>query len=404
MNARLAVIGLVIAVILAIGALWQQQLSVQQAQQAHAEATDADTRRVTAVAMMQEASGTQVAAEVGQATAQAAAEAASTAQGVAEANLATAQADREAAATLSAQIGLTATTGAEAAAATLAEAADQQATIVAQATTMLVTAQAERDTLATQQADTAALLATATAQLDLAVFAQEAAEEDREIALAQAWALGTAQAETRTDLATAQAIIEGVTPLPPTAIPPTVAPEQRPTSTPQPDEAPPQTTGDVFAPDEVFQAELSPLRVQYPGEWVVQELDNGVVFIGTDEGIYQRSAEEALVTGDFEIDMFISTREDLGFVGAELSEILSGFIDFVQQQDSTIDFGRIQNITIEDRDAVRSFGQDSRNDLVITVMQLEDDYVNVSFVYVPRESGPDAEAQIDVILETVALQ
>jgi hypothetical protein len=403
MNARLAVIGLVIAVVLAIGALWQQQLAVQQTQQAHVEATDADTRRITAVAMMQEASGTQVAAELGQATAQAAAAAASTAQGEAETNLVTAQAQSEAASTLSAQIGLTATAGSEAAEATLAEAADQQATVAAQATTVLLTAQAELDALSTQQADTQSLLATATAQIDLAVFAQEAAEEDREIALAQAWALGTAQAETRTDLATAQAIIEGVTPLPPTAIPPTAVPQERPTSTPQSD-APPQTTGEVAVPNEVFQAELSPLRVQYPDGWAVQELDNGVVFIGTDEGIYERSAREALVTGDFEIDMFISTREDLGFAGAELSEILSAFVDFVQQQDNTIDFGRIQNLTIEDRDAVRSFGQDNRNDLVITVMQLEDDYVNVSFVYVPRETGPDIEPQIDVILETVALQ
>lgn len=397
-STRLAVIGFIVAAIVAVYAFITQGQAVGAAQLAAAQATAAEDERVTAVAMMQEAISTQVQAEAGQATALAAVAIASTAQSESEAAAASALAAADTAATRSAQIAATSTAGSEAQATTAAEEAAVMATAQALSTSVLATAQTELDAQATVQVDTANQLATATAQVDLADFARQSAEDDRATALEQLWLMGTQQAETARELATAQAIISGV---PPTAVPteaPAATPTLRPeattvTNTNNPGEMPPLTNN--------FESNDQLVRVQYPQGWFAREVDVDFISIVNDDVLFDRG-NSPLQTGQYEIDILASKKETLGVdPAASPEEIIVTFVEFFQSRDDAFQVGDPTALTLGANQASRVIGTDGSNDLTITLLDTGSDGVALVFAYGAAGEGAQYAELLDSVLATV---
>jgi hypothetical protein len=397
-STRLAVIGFIIAVIIAVYAFITQQQATDRARLAAFEATLADEGRVTALALMQEAIGTQVQAEAGQATARADSAVASTAQSEAEAAVVSAEAQANEAVTRNAQIAATSTAASETLQATSAAATKRLSTIQAQGTAAIATVQAELDAQATTQADTLNQLATATSQIDLADFARQSAEADRARALEQLWAVGTRQAETLDELATAQAIISGVTPTPI----PTNAPPASPTL---PSEATPvsgiATDGNTESLSNNFESNDKRMRLQYPGGWFAREVNTNFVTIVNDSILFDRG-NQALASGQYEINVLASTRTDLGIpTAATAEEILLTFIDFFKSRDSTFQNGDPVALTLGSYAASRVPGNDSNNDLSVTLIDLGNDSVVLAFAYSTVGESDQFSTVLDTVLATV---
>lgn len=389
------IIGLVIAIAVAIFALVQQQQAVNDLRIAVTNAANADADRVTAVSMMQAAGATQVQAEIGQATARAAAEQASTAQATAQA----------AAGTAAVQLNDEGTRSADALATVSAEIANVQATatsqgdnlaaIQAEATAEVATLQGQLVGAATEQANTTNLLGTATAQVDLAEFAQQAAEDDRSNALNQLWAVSTNQADMRDELATAQAVLTGA---PPTDVP-------RPTQPPQPtadDSTPaadtttvPSTNADL---PNTFTSEDDKIQVSYPEGWFAQEFRNGTVIIVNEEALFNRT-ESALTSGQVEVDILVGTYEDYGIEpGTDPEVLLNEIVTNIQSRQSNFETTPVTALTIGDHAAARVFASDGDNDVSIYAVQLSDTALSVVYGLAASGEGQDS---VDIILGIV---
>lgn len=394
-STRLAVIGFIIAVIVAVYAFITQQQAVDNARLAAFQATTAEDGRVTAVAMMQEAVGTQVQAEAGQATARADSEIASTAQSEAEDAAATAEAQANQAATRSAQIIASSTAGSEALQSTSVADANNLSTSQAQSTAALATVQAELEAQVTLQADTASQLATATSQVDLADFAREAAEADRARALEQLWDIGTQQAETRDELATAQAIVSGATPthVPTDPPPPSATPQTAATAVTNSSELPPLTNE--------IETNNGLMRVQYPRGWFARETDIDFITITNDEALFERG-NGALESGQYEIDILAATKAELGIdPTATTEEVLLNFVEFFRSRDSAFEAGEPFSVTLGRHEGSRALGSDGSNDLAITLLYAGDEGVALVFGYGAVGEGNQFAELMDAVLATV---
>ncbi len=291
---RLPLVGLVIMIIIAVFALALQQQAVNDLRAQTTRAAIADNDRVTAVAMMQAASGTQVQAEVGQATAMAAARQASTAQAAAQAAAGTAAAQLDDAGTRSAQFAATGTANSDAMQATLAMHANNLATLQAESTAEVATLQGQLVAESTAQAELVAQLATATAQVDLAEFARKAAEDDRTNALNQLWTIGTRQADSSHQLATAQFILTGAPPA--TSTPrATATPELQLTSVN--DAATRHHSSTKGALTQTFQTSDKKIQVNYPEGWFAEEAQNGAIIIASIKKRFSRVTRASLAPG-----------------------------------------------------------------------------------------------------------
>ncbi len=395
MGSRLALIGFVIAVAIAAFAFFQQQQALNQANVNATVAAEAEDRRVTAVAMMQEAVGTQVQAEAGQATAIAQIDTAATAQAEAQNAQATAVAQAQAAETQSANVMATSTVRVGSLRETATESANAASTVIAESSAAIATIQTTIDAQATTQADTVNQLGTATAQVALAEFARESAEDDRTTALDDVWGLATALASTERELATAQAIAAGITATPrprPTQATPTPTPRApRPTAVPQ--------TGDGST--QSFTSSNETVSLSYPSDWVVTELNDGSIAIATSQGVLDRE-ESALQPGDAQIVLFGFTLEQIGAPdGTGPTDVAAGFARSLAQGQNPAQLGAPETVTIGSYDAARVVGTNADNDVSLVVMQTNGDEMVAALIFTAAGELADQEAQLDAILASV---
>ncbi len=387
MTQRLAIIGFIIAVIIAIFAFSQQQQAVDQARLALTQAAQAKEQGITAVAVANEAVTAQANAQSTEAAAMINANEAATAQVIAENDRTTAQAEINAGETAAARLQATSTAAAGAALSTIR--ADDRAmqTALAQSASDLTTKQAELDAQTTTQAETVAQLATATAQIDLAEFAREAAEEDRLAALTQAWAASTLIADTQDQLATAQAIIAGVTP----------TPRPQPTT-----ETSSSAEGEALALVNDFRSASGELTFQYPDGWATQEADTGAVLVASDPRMFE--SNEQITPGLF-MQILVAPAETLGQTpDAKPLDTLQDWVNLVRDQNPDLQMGDPSEVTIGTYRAARAEGGDTSGELVITTIDAGNGVVGVIFAFSSQGDMPLFLATVDALIASIAYQ
>ena len=366
---RLPLIGFVIMMIVAVFALAMQQQAVNDVRAQMTQAAKADDERVTAVAMAQAASGTQVQAEIGQATALAAAQGASTAQATAQSAAATAIAQLADEGTRSAQVAATNAADIGNVQATVTMHVNDLATVQAESTAELATLQGQLDEQATKQADLSGQLGTATAQVDLAEFARKVAEDDRSNALNQLWAISTIQADNAGQLATAQALLTVAPPA--TAAPQaTATPELQVTTVNDAATAVPNDTASSGRLPQLFVGADKKIQVGYPEGWFAQETQNGRIIIVNQEAIFSTSTSK-MNPGQMEIDVLAGTYTDFGLTdGTTPQQLMETIVGNFKSQQPTFVIGSITPLKIGSYDATQVLVDDTENDLIITIMQL----------------------------------
>jgi hypothetical protein len=403
MGQRLAVIGFVIAVILAIYMFTQQQQAQTDLQTAQTAQADMADRSGTAVAQAQGASTAQSQADDARITAVAQAENAAATQAESDSRAATAAADARIAGTRSAEIAAagTAQDGTiQAVQATAEYGVNQQATLEAQSTAALSTAQAQIDAQATVQTGYDSAVGTATAQVDLAEFARQAAEEDRATALAQFWVAATVIADQSDTQGTAQAIVSGVTgtPLPAaTPVPPTPVES---TTLPQPT----TSAGTIPPLTESYTTNDKKLTFNYPQGWVAGEVNQGVILIANSQTILQRSSND-LQSGEVEIQMIVGPASSIRGVtaGAKPSEVLDAVRTIYQSQNVT-NLSDNNALTLGEHAAARLTAIEGNNAVAITVVDLGNDNIALAFAYAfPGELDLYLKG-IDAVLATLQYQ
>lgn len=370
MRQRLALIGFVLASIIAVAAVVLRQQALDTAQTAQAFASAEARERSTAEAMLRDSVATQVQAEANLATAAVVAEQQAADQAQAESALTTAAAQAAAAETQSAALAATATAAASDAQAQAQAAAAAQASLAAEATAEAATALAQIDAGATALAESNAALGTATAQIELADFARQAAEEDRRNALTQAWSAATALAEVSDQLATATAILSGVTPTF-TPLPATPTPTPFPAVEP----APTTVTSELGAS---FRSNDGATRFDYPTGWIVEELNNGVILIVNNEAVFTADPND-LTAGLFSMSLIVTTIDAIGApAGTTAASFLPNLVDFIQGQNPPGQMGAIAEIEIGGKPAARSLGTQGGNDLALVIVDLDAGVLSVS--------------------------
>lgn len=387
MTQRLPIIGFIVAVIIAIFAFSQQQQAVEQARTALTQAAQAKEQGVTAVAVANNAATAQANSQSTEAAALVNANEAATAQAQSENGRSTAQAEIDAVATTAARLAAASTQAAGAALSTIT--ADERAkqTAQAQSAADLATKQAELDALATTQADTAAQLATATAQIDLADFARQSAEEDRLAALTQAWSAATLIADTENQLATAQAVIAGVTPTPPPPQPTTVTSGS--------------AQGEALGLVNDFRSDSGQLTFQYPDGWAAQETQSGAVLVASDPRMLGNTNEQ--ITPGLFMQILVTSAEAMGLdPNVKPLDSLQAWIGFVTQQNSELKVGDPREVTLGDYRAARVEGSDATGDVVITTIDAGNSTVGVVFAFSSQGDMPMFLATVDALIASIA--
>lgn len=395
----LLALALALAVALAVFAFTQQQQAQETARLAQTGQARAEERYVTAVALAQDAAATQVGAEAARATAVAQVAQASTAQAEALAAQASAESDAAAAGTSAAQ--LAATSGAQMTAAAETAQAQRGALATAQAlgTQAIASAQAEMDSLATAGVEIAFQLGTATAQIDEAQFGREAAEADRQAALNLAWAAATALADTEDRLATAQAVIAGATATP-TAPPPT-----RPPATPTLSVTPAAETTATSAPlvlGRTFISRNTRLRFDYPNGWVVEELDNGFIIIGSSQAVFERQGN-TLGPGQYQFELLVGPAQGIRGVppGGGISEVVTALLNILANSSTPPRMGQPSAVTVGSYTGERVPGTEGANRFIMTVLDIGDGHVAIVFASSPIDELEAMLAALDALLATL---
>ena len=365
---RLPLVGLVIMIIVTVFALVLQQQAVNDLRTQMTRAANADSDKVTAVAMMQAASGTQVQAEVGQATAIAAAQEASTAQTTAQSAAGTAAAQQDDASTRSAQFAATATANSDAMQATVTMHANDLATLQAESTAEVATLQGQLADQATQQAALSGQLGTATAQVDLAEFARKAAEDDRTNALNQLWTIGTRQADSSSQLATAQFMLTGAPPA--TATPELQVTTVNDSATSTPNTTTSSNTNGTLA--QTIQSTDKKVQVGYPAGWFAQESKSGNIVIVNQEALFTRTTN-TLNPGQIEVDVVAGSYTQFSLpAGTTPEQLMAKIIANIKTQQPSFKVSTPTSLKMGNYNAVQILIDDGQNDLSISVFQLTD--------------------------------
>ncbi len=390
---------LALTLVLAVFAFTQQQQAQEAARLAQTGQARAEERYVTAVALAQDAAATQVGAEAARATAVIQAEQASTAQAEALAAQASAESGAAVAGTSAAQIAATSGAQITAAAETAQAQSDALATAQALGTQAVITAQAEMDSLATAGVDIAFQLGTATAQIDEAQFGREAAEADRQAALNLAWAAATALADTEDKLATAQAVIAGVTGTP-TALPPTPA---QPSPTPAVTTAAEATaTSGPLVLGRTFTSRNARLRFDYPDGWVVEELDNGFIIVGSSQAVFEREGN-TLGSGQYQIELLVGLAEGIRGVpaGGGVPEVVEALLGILAGGNTPPRMGLPTEVTVGSFSGSRVPGTEGANRFVMTVLDIGDGNVAIAFASSAVDELDALLTALDALLATI---
>ena len=395
---RLPIVGLVIMIIVAVFALVLQQQAVNDVRAQMTRAADADNDKGTAVAMAQAATGTLAQAVIGQTTAIAAAQVANTAQSTAQSAAGTSAAQLDDAGTRSAQFAATTTANMDAMQATVTMHANDIATLQAESTSEVAALQGQLVGQATTQAELVGQLGTATAQVDLAEFARQAAEEDRSNALNQLWMLGTRQADSSGQLATIEAILTG-------AAPATVAP--RATATPELEvttvnDNATDTPGTDGTLSQTFQSADQKVQLNYPDGWFAQEAQSGAIFIVNQQEVLTRT-DNALSKGQVQLQVLVGTYDQFGFtVGSAAADMLTGVIGSIKSNQPKFQVGPVSDLTLGGHKAAQAFASDGENDVSVTLIQLSDTGVAVIIGSAADGEGPASFDTVTAIMETIA--
>jgi hypothetical protein len=390
---------LVLAVALAVFAFSQQQQAQEAARLAQTGQARAEERYVTAAALAQDAAATQVGAEAARATAVVQVAQANTAQAAALAAQASAESGAALAGTSAAQIAATSGAQITAAAETAQAQRESLATVQAFSTQAITTALAELDTLATAGVEIAFQLGTATAQIDEAQFGREAAEADRQAALNLAWAAATALAEREDELATAQAIISGVTATP-TVPPPTAVPASpTPAATSISQVVP--TSGPLVL-GRTFTSRNAALRFDYPEGWVVQELDNGFIIVGSSQAVFEREGN-ALGAGQYQIELLVGPAQGIRGVPADggVPEVVTALLDILANGSTPPRMGLASDIMVGDFSGSRVPGTEGANRFVMTVLDVGGGNVAIVFSSSAIEELDAMLTALDALLATI---
>lgn len=401
MAQRLAIVGFLIAAVVAIFAFTQQQQAVQQATDALAAQAQAEQQSTAAAGQVEVASAAQAQAESAQASAVAQADNAGTAQAQAQASADAASANAALAGTAQARGEATTSAHMTEIAGTAVAAANDISTQQAETQNDLATAGAQLVADATDEAIFASALGTATAQIDLAQFAASAAEEDRTAALAQARAAQTQIAQLQSDLATAQSQLTGLppaptssspaTPLPATAVPPTLPP--------QPEATVAQGDGDL---SQQFTSSDGSLQFSYPGGWLAVETSQGPVAIVSSEAVGTRT-ENLLTTGQVEATILILPGS--GLTGktsgtATVQDVADSLLSTISAQ-FTMDTPT--EVTLGSLTLARSQGSDGDNDVVLFVMDAGNDLFGVLVGRTASGERDQYEPVFRAIVQTIAI-
>ncbi|MBA3871590.1 MAG: hypothetical protein H0X30_20785 [Anaerolineae bacterium] len=391
---RLPLVGLVIMIIIAVFALALQQQAVNDLRTQMTRAANADNDKTTAVAMMNAASGTQVKTGYDQATAQAAAQVANTAQATAQAAAGTSAAQLDDAGTRSAQFAATGTANFDAMQATSTMHANDLATLQAESTAEVATLQGQLAAESTAEAGLLAQLGTATAQVDLAEFARKAAEDDRTNALNQLWTVGTRQADSSSQLATAQFMLTGAPPAT-AALKATATPELQLTSVNDTAATTAPTTANADGTlGQTFQSTDKKAQVGYPAGWFAQETQSGTIIIVNQQSMLTRTTY-GLTKGQIEVDVLVGTYSQFNLTaGTAPQQLLTTIVTNVKAQQTKFNVGDVTSITVGSHKAAQVKGNDGDNDLSITVIQLSNN--DLAVVY-----GLAATGEFDASFDTV---
>jgi hypothetical protein len=402
MAQRLAIVGFVVAAVVAIFAFVQQQQAIQKATDALSAQADAEQQSTAAAGQVEVASAAQAQAESAQASAVAQANNSGTAQAQAQASADAASANAALAGTAQARGEATANAHMTEIAGTAAAAANDISTQQAETQNDLATAGAQLIADATDEAIFAQVLGTATAQIDLAQFAASAAEEDRAAALEQARAAQTQIAQLQSDLATAQFQLTGLppaptssspaTPLPATAIPPTLPPQAEATVA--------QDEGDL---SQQFTSKDGSIQFSYPGGWLAVETSQGPIAILSSEDVGTRTAN-LLKTGQVEATVLI-------LPGSGLTGKTSGTVTVQDVADSLLSTISSQfqmeastQVNLGGLTIARSQGSDGENDVVLFVLDAGNDLFDVLIGRTASGERAQYEPVLRAILQTIEVK
>ncbi len=393
---RLPIVGLVMMIIVAVFALVLQQQAVNDLRSQMTRAASADNDKGTAVALAQAATGTLAQAVMGQTTAIAAAQGANTALAQAQSAAGTAAAQLDDAGTRSAQFAATTTADTDAMQAAATTHANDLATLQAESTAEVTTLQEQLVGQATTQAELIGQLGTATAQVDLADFARQAAEDDRSNALSQLWTLGTRQADSSSQLATIEAILTGAPPA--TTAPRATATLELEVTTVN--DAATNTSTDG-ALNQTFQSTDQKIQLNYPDGWLAQEAQNGTIIIANQKEVLTRTAN-VLTAGQVQLEIIVGTYTQFNFsAGTDPTDMLNAIIDTIKSNQPKFRAGDVTSLTLGGHKAAQVLANDGENDVSLTLIQLTNNTVAVIFGSAASGEGSKSIDTVTAIMGTI---
>jgi hypothetical protein len=404
MAQRLAVIGFIIAAVVAIFAFVQQQQAVQQASAALTAQAQAQDQATSAAGQVEVASAAQAQAESDQATAVSQADAAGTAQAQAQASAVAAGANAELAGTAQARSEATSLAQMTGIASTVTAVSNDIATQQTESQNNLATAGAQLIADATDEAIFAQALGTATAQVDLAQFAASAAEEDRSAALEQARAALTQIAQLQSSLATAQFQLTGLPPAPTSAIPaqpPTVVPTAAPPT------LPPQTEATAVQGEtdltKQFTSQDGSIQFKYPTSWLVAETSQGPIAIVSNQDVGTRT-QNALTTGQVEATVLVLPGSGVtGKTTSTSRDVADSLISTIGGQNSPFKLDAATDLTLGALIAARSQGSDGENDVLLLVLDAGNDLFGVLLGRTASGERDQFEPTLRAIFQTIQI-
>ncbi|MEO8610233.1 MAG: hypothetical protein ABI690_20225 [Chloroflexota bacterium] len=408
MAQRLAIIGFIIAAVVAIFAFGQQQQAVQQAKVALSAQAAAQDQATSAAGQVEVASAAQAQAESAQATAANLADAAGTAQAQAQASAVAAAADAQLAGTAQARSEATSLAQMTEIAGTVTAVSNEIGTQQAHSQDDLATAGAQLIADATDEVIFAQALGTATAQVDLAQFAASAAEDDRAAALAQARAAETQIAQLQSDLATAQFQLTGLPPVPTSAFTAQPPPTSVPTAVPP--TLPPQTEATAVQGDsdltQQFTSKDGSIQFKYPSGWLVAETSQGPIAIVSSQDVGTRT-QNGLTTGQVEATVLIIPGSGItGKTGGTSTpgDVADSLVTSIAgQSNSPFTLEAATEVALGSQTIGRSQGTDGDNDVLLLVVDAGNDLFGVLVGRTASGERDQYEPTLRAILQTIQI-
>jgi hypothetical protein len=211
------------------------------------------------------------------------------------------------------------------------------------------------------------------------------------------WTVGTRQADSSSQLATAQFILTGAPPATAT-LPVTATPVPQATTIDSATSAPNSTGG---ALTKTFQSTDKKISVGYPDGWFAQETQSGTIVIVNQQAMLTRS-KYALEKGQTEVDILAGTYAQFNLTaGMDPKELLTTIVTNVKSQQPKFSVGDVTSMTINGHKAAQVIGNDGDNDLSITVVQLSDTALAVVYGLAATGEGSASFDTVMAVINTV---